>query len=169
MEIENGINYTPKKSILTEKSICPYCSESVKITERNNLLISNGSNQQQKFLSMNEFINIYCSKCSKNFTFIICVYCNKKIMMKLHSLSKMIEYNGINDFNIRCPYESCNKIFYFSECVQCRTINKIKKLIKEGDIINCQNENCKFQYISVNCPNKLCPEKKLGSKAKDLF
>ena len=39
MEIENGINYTPKKSILTEKAICPYCSESVKITERNNLLI----------------------------------------------------------------------------------------------------------------------------------
>ena len=167
MEIENGINYTPKKPILTEIVICPYCSESVKVTERNNLLISNGNYRQQKILLKNEFINVYCSKCSNNFTFIICVYCNKKIMMKLHTLSKMIEYNGINDFNIRCPYESCNKIFYFSECAQCRTINKIKKLIKEGDVINCQNEHCKFQYINVNCPDKLCQEKNWAQRQKN--
>ena len=167
MEIENGINYTPKKPILTEIVICPYCSESVKVTERNNLLISNGNYRQQKILLKNEFINVYCSKCSNNFTFIICVYCNKKIMMKLHTLSKMIEYNGINDFNIRCPYESCNKIFYFSECAQCRTINKIKKLIKEGDVINCQNELCKFQYINVNCPDKLCQEKNWAQRQKN--
>ena len=159
MEIENGNTFTPKKPPLIEKAMCPYCSEIIKINQRNNLLISNGSNEQQKILESNEFLNINCSKCCKNFTFINCFYCNEKIMMKIHPLSKVIEYNGISGFNIRCPYKSCNKIFYFTECPKCKTPNKINKLIKEGDIIICQNENCKFQYLEVNCPYKLCPEK----------
>ena len=46
MEIENGINYTPKKAILTEIVICPYCSESVKVTERNSQICKKEENMQ---------------------------------------------------------------------------------------------------------------------------
>ena len=158
MEIENGNNYTPKKPLLMEKISCPHCSESVKIISRNNLLISNGNERQEKNIMTEEFINISCSKCSNNFSFIICIYCSEKIMMKIHPLSNIIKYNGINGLNIKCPYKSCNKIFYFSECPKCRNTNKIQKLIKEGDIISCKNEKCEFQYIEAFCPIKLCQE-----------
>ena len=152
MEIENEDDFIPKKNILTDVAVCPNCSESVKITSKNKLLMSNGNNEEQNSLGLREFINVLCSKCDYNFTFIICAYCNEKIMMKIHPYSKMIECNGICGFNIRCPYKSCNKIFYFTKCKQCWMTIKAHKLIKEGDIINCQNENCKFQFIVVKHP-----------------
>ena len=170
MEIETDQekekDYTPNKNLLIETVTCPNCSESVKITSRNTLFVSNGSNKQQISLELNEFINVLCSKCDYNFTYIICSYCNEKIMMKIHPDSKRILYNGICGFNIRCPYKSCNKIFYFTECPKCRIAFKVNKLIREGDIINCQNENCKFQYIEENCPYKNCNERNLSYRPK---
>jgi protein neuralized len=166
-DIDNGnTDFTPKKNILVEKITCPNCSESVKIKSRNDLLISNGNDQQQKILNNNEFAKIQCSKCEYNFTFIICLFCNEKILMKIHP--EFNQYNGINGFNIKCPYKSCSKFFYFTVCVQCLMANKIDKFIKEGDTIICMNENCKFQYIQVNCPFKLCNEKNIAQRPKVL-
>ena len=79
--------------------------------------------QNEDNIMTEEFINISCSKCSNNFSFIICIYCSEKIMMKIHPLSNIIKYNGINGLNIKCPYKSCNKIFYFSECPKCHSTN----------------------------------------------
>ena len=93
MEIENEDDFIPKKNIFTDVAVCPNCSESVKITSKNKLLMSNGNNEEQNSLGLREFINVLCSKCDYNFTFIICAYCNEKIMMKIHPYSKMIECN----------------------------------------------------------------------------
>ena len=156
MEIEEET--TPKEQSIIEDILCPYCAETVKITSRSYLLKSNGNGQEQKNLNNDEFINVHCTKCDKNFTYILCFYCAEKIMIKIHPFAKYIRYNGINGINIRCPYFSCKKIFYFSECPKCKWPNKIDKLIKEGDLINCQNPNCSNQYIEAFCPVKLCQE-----------
>ena len=44
-------------------------------------------------------------------------------MMKINQTSE--KYNGLNGFNIRCPFKSCNEIFYISECPKCLSLNKI--------------------------------------------
>ena len=169
MEIENGSDYTPKKKIIKEKLMCPNCSESVKIFSSNNIFISNGNEQQQKNMFSEEFIKIACSKCSFNFTFIICLYCTEKIIMKIHPSGNNIKYNGIIGFNIKCPYSSsCGKIFYFSECPKCKMANKIDKFIKEGDVITCPRKNCEFQYIEAFCPSKYCQEISWSLRTKNF-
>ena len=168
MEIENGSNYTstPKKQIITEKLICPNCTETVNIISKKDLLISNGINQLPKNFNTSEFSKITCEKCNFDFSYIICPFCSEKIFMKIYPL--LNKYNGMNGFNIKCPYKLCNHIFYFSECPNCGESKKINKFIKEGDIIICPNDSCKFQYIQTNCPYELCQEKSWTPRPKDF-
>ncbi len=147
MIIENWRN-TPEERIL-----CPKCSEPVNL-KINKLSISNGNTIETKSYEIIDFMRLSCVKCLLDFTFISCVYCSKKIFMKIHP--KEVKYNGLNGYNIKCPYKSCNQIFYFTKCPKCALVQKQKKAINEGKIITCLNEKCNFQYIQVNCPIKYC-------------
>ena len=68
------------------------------------------------------------------------------------------KYNGMNAFNIYCPYKLCEKVFYFTECIKCKRAQKQKKFIKEGESIECIYEDCKFVYIQNNCSMLHCTD-----------
>ena len=126
--------------------ICPQCSETV-------INLQNSSEAESSIINM-EFNSIICKKCETKFCFILCAYCENFIYMKIHP--KAAKYNGLNGFNIKCPYKSCEKEFYFSECFKCHRSQKIKNYFKEGDIITCTYEDCKCKYIQFYCPVKEC-------------
>ena len=93
---------------------------------------------------------------------IICVHCKKNIFFKNE---KNINLNGVN---IRCPYISCGKFFYLTKCPKCKSICKINKLIKEGDIIKCNSDNnCGFEYLQIKCPIKGCEDIKYYNITKN--
>ena len=127
-----------------DKIICPKCSVP--------LLMNNSLNN----FNINEFDKIICKKCYFEFCFIFCEYCSKKIYMKINKANSL--YNGMNAFNISCPYKLCEKIFYFTECIKCKRTQKHKKYIKEGEIIKCIYEDCGFEYIQNNCPMLHCTD-----------
>jgi hypothetical protein len=157
MIIKKG-KYCPK-----ERITCPKCLEPVNI-KLFSLNVSNGNNIEHKSYVISDFLRLSCEKCLLDFTFITCVYCNKKIFMKIHP--KNVQYNGLDGYNIKCPYQSCGKTFYFSKCPNCQTEKKYEQSIKEGNIIICSNEKCKFQYIQVNCPIKYCTDLLSSGKPK---
>ena len=138
-----------------DKILCPNCLIPIK-TNLKFLKFSNGNNTQIKYDYNSDFSIIYCDNCSLNFTFISCAFCEKKIFMKIYQQN--IIYNGLNGYNITCPYKSCQKIFYFTVCPKCQLVQKQKKFIKEGKIITCLNPNCQYQYMQVNCPIKYCTD-----------
>lgn len=113
-----------------------------------------------------EFAKIKCQKCSINFCLLFCCYCQKKIFMNIFPNSP--EYNGLIGYNIKCPYKSCNNIFYFTVCPKCKISQKIKKnkYIKEGEIITCTNEGCNYQYIEVHMPIEYCTDIVYFEKSK---
>ena len=127
-----------------DKIICPKCSVP--------LLMNNSLNN----FNINEFDKIICNKCYFEFCFIFCEYCSKKIYMKINQANSL--YNGMNAFNISCPYKLCEKIFYFTECIKCKRTQKHKKYIKEGEIIKCIYKDCGFEYIQNNCPMLHCTD-----------
>ena len=127
-----------------DKIICPKCSVP--------LLMNNSLNN----FNINEFDKIICKKCYFEFCFIFCEYCSKKIYMKINQANSL--YNGMNAFNISCPYKLCEKIFYFTECIKCKRTQKHKKYIKEGEIIKCIYKDCGFEYIQNNCPMLHCTD-----------
>ena len=131
---------------------CPQCSESI-FGKRNR---NNGNDINNRINSSFEFIEFNCQKCTINFCYILCVYCDKKIYMKIHP--EGLDYNGLNGFNINCPYESCGKTFYFTKCIKCQRTQKQKKYIKEGAMITCMYNDCKTEYFQINCPIKYCPD-----------
>ena len=104
---------------LKEELTCPKCS-----------ITSDMKNSINKFNTNNpsEFERIVCRKCSLEFCYILCIFCEKKIYMKMHAEGP--KYNGMNAFNISCPYKICEKIFYFTECIKCKRPQKQKKYIK---------------------------------------
>ena len=130
-----------------EELTCPKCS-----------ITSDMKNSINKFNTNNpnEFDRIVCRKCSLEFCYILCIFCEKKIYMKMHAEGP--KYNGMNAFNISCPYKICEKIFYFTECIKCKRPQKQKKYIKEGESIECIYEDCKFVYIQNNCSIYRCPD-----------
>ena len=144
MNINRNNNEISKNELI----VCPECSESlnkIKIGKEN--AIKN---------ILDELIKIKCKKCMIEFCYIDCPYCDKKIYMKMHP--KELEYNGLNGFNINCPYKSCENVFYFTKCLKCQRIQKQKTYIKEGNIIKCTYDDCKYEYIQVNCPVKYCSD-----------
>ena len=137
--LNNSTNNNPN-----DKIICPKCSVP--------LLMNNSLNN----FNINEFDKIICNKCYFEFCFIFCEYCSKKIYMKINQANSL--YNGMNAFNISCPYKLCEKIFYFTECIKCKRTQKHKKYIKEGEIIKCIYKDCGFEYIQNNCPMLHCTD-----------
>ena len=135
-------------NIEKEKIICPQCSIII------NKIGNNNNNNLE--INVEDFTKIFCEKCSNEFCFISCAYCDKYLYMKIHP--KALKYNGLNGFNIQCPFKSCEKVFYFTECIKCNRTQKQKKYIKEGEIITCIYDNCKCEYIQLNCPIKECIE-----------
>lgn len=140
------MNINEGELINFEKDIifCPKCSKS--LNDSNNITQENPE----------EFTKIICQKCFIEFCFISCIYCNKNIYMKIHS--KAIKYNGLNGHNIKCPYKSCEKIFYFTECFKCKRTQKQKKYIIEGATITCIYQDCKCEYFQSNCPVENCTD-----------
>ena len=139
-------SFSTNKNFL-DNITCPKCSES-SIPEKS---ISKFSKNNP-----DEFEKIICKKCSFEFCFIICIYCQKNIYMKIHKNN--LKYNGMNAFNISCPYKICEKVFYFTECIKCKRTQKQKKYIKEGEIIECIYDDCKFEYIQNSCPMEGCSD-----------
>ncbi len=147
-----------------ERLICPQCLGPVVINLP--LITSNGINVSPKKTKIVEFVKLSCQKCDLEFIFLLCAFCNKKIFMKKHP--KDAPYNGLIGTNIRCPYKSCGKFYYLTKCPKCNILQKQKKYIKEGSIITCLNEECKFQYIQVNCPVKYCTDLTTIEKPKNF-
>ena len=147
-------------SFSEDKILCPTCIEPI------NLSINKSKNNNESFLEIEikEFTKITCQKCNLEFSFLYCEFCKSKIFMKIHPDSNLIEYNGINGYNIKCPYKSCGKIFYFTICQKCKKKQKLKKFIKEGNIIICKY--CNFQYIQVHTPIKYCTDISYMEKKK---
>ena len=134
-------------NILKEREneiLCPNCIDPINNKPTNNNENMNIENE------INEFEKFTCQKCTLDFSFIFCIFCEKKIYMKIFPKSE--KYNGLNGYNIKCPYESCQKIFYFTSCPKCEKIQKIQKYIKEGNIITCIY--CNIKYIQVHSPVK---------------
>ena len=134
-------------NISNEKLQCPKCSES---SEINNSIINFSINNPS------EFDRIICKNCSFEFCYILCEFCQKRIYMKINKTNSL--YNGMNAFNIACPYKLCEKIFYFTECIKCRRTQKHRKYIKEGEVIKCLYDDCQFEYIQNNCSILNCPD-----------
>lgn len=134
-------------NLSTDKLMCPKCSAT---SEINNAYINFNINNPL------EFDKIICKKCSFEFCYILCEFCNKRIYMKINQDNP--NYNGMNAFNIACPYKLCEKVFYFTECIKCRRTQKHKKYIKEGEVIKCLYEDCQFEYIQNNCSMLHCTD-----------
>ena len=107
-----------------ERILCPKCFEPISInSESESLMRSNGNNFQPKSTNLDDFTKISCQNCHIDFTFIYCPFCEKKVYMKIHQ--KLIQYNGLNGYNIKCPYKSCSQMFYFTKCPKCNMVNSI--------------------------------------------
>ena len=143
-----NINRNNNELSKNDNIVCPECFELLNKTKI--------GNENEIKNNLEELIKIKCEKCMIEFCYIVCPYCEKKIYMKIHS--KGLEYNGLNGFNINCPYKSCENVFYFTKCIKCQRIQKQKAYIKEGDIIKCIYDDCKCEYIQVNCPVKYCSD-----------
>ena len=135
---------------IIDNYLCFKCQEDLNKSKNSNNTIENSNDFEF------EFIKLSCKNCTINFCFVLCVFCQNKIYMKIHP--KDLEYNGINGFNVKCPYKLCDKFFYFTKCIKCKRTQKQKNYIKEGEIITCIYEDCKCQYIQMNCPVKNCPD-----------
>lgn len=127
-------------SSIDDKIFCPSCS---------NFLISKDNIENREDI---EFSTLKCQNCSFEYTFLYCKKCAQKIFMKIDPNPTPKEYNGLNGYNIKCPNESCNNIFYFTICPKCKKMQKISQFIKEGDIITCYF--CDYQYIQIHSPFK---------------
>lgn len=113
----------------------------------------------------NQFKEINCNQCQKNFIFVLCKFCNQKIFYKSISLPM----NGLNGVNIKCPYSSCGKYFYLTICPKCKHNQKIPKIIKEGELIKCnENINCGYEYLQLRCPRKDCYDINYFSRPKNF-
>jgi hypothetical protein len=130
---------------------CPVCNE----------VLENIKNIKDEFI---QFKDINCNKCQKNFIFILCQYCNKKIF---YNTIKQLPLNGLNGVNIKCPYTSCGNYFYLTICPKCKYKQKIPKIIKEGELIKCI-KNCGYEYLQVRCPRKDCDDITYFSRPKNF-
>ena len=122
---------------------CPICNKEIE-------------NKRAIVDQFDEFMDFNCEKCNK-FLFILCENCNKKIFFKKND-NNNLPLNGMNGINIKCPYPSCGKYFYVTICPKCKRNQKIPKIIKEGELIKCNNEQkrCGYEYLQVRCPRKNC-------------
>ena len=134
---------------LEERILCPQCIEPIDLS----IYKSKGSNFETELI---EFKKLSCKNCSLEFTFINCEFCQNKIFMKIHPNAE--NYNGLDGFNIRCPYKSCKNIFYFTICMKCHRPQKQRNQVKEGKIIKCIYNDCFAQYIQVHTPIEFFPD-----------
>lgn len=133
-----------------ENILCPICLKKVKIDDENDDV------NNEIDLTKYELNDLLCDVCNLNFIYIICVYCNQKIYFKKGNSN--LELNGMNGFNIKCPYLPCCKYFFLTKCPKCKLVQKIQKFIKEGELLKCKNDKCNCEYLQVRCPIKGCSE-----------
>ena len=130
------------------KFLCPTCMQPINPTI--NKIIFN--NYKSLDIDLNEFTKISCQNCNFEFSFLFCEFCNRRIFMKIHPNSDTNDYNKLNGYNILCPYNSCQKFFYLSICFKCKSFQKLKGYVREGNFITCKN--CNFQYAQIHIPIK---------------
>jgi len=87
--------------------------------------------KQQIDINLPEESKIKCLDCSKEFIYLKCYHCKKKITMK------NLEY--IDGTNIQCPFPNCGKYFSKSSCAICVkpyfSLIKIKKVLRSGALL----------------------------------
>lgn len=136
---------------------CPICNKEI---------------ESNKNIIDQEFSDLNCDNCSE-FIYILCEYCNKKIFYKKNNnkdnSNNNLLLNGMNGVNIKCPYSSCGKYFYLTICPKCKRNQKIRKVIKEGDLIKCKEEKrCGYEYLQIRCPRKDCNDITYFAKPKNF-
>ena len=148
--------------------LCPTCLQTINLTNNktkfnNDKSLNIDLNEFTKFnndkssdIYLSEFTKISCQKCNFKFSFLFCEFCNKRIYMKIHPNSETNDYNKLNGYNIFCPYNSCQKVFYLTICYKCKSFQKIRNFMKEGSIITCKD--CNFQYTQFHIPIKFCTD-----------
>lgn len=141
------------ESELEEKISCPVCSEYLEIKFKSSF---NNQFDICKKKKLDDFIKLWCKKCDMDLTFIRCEFCGKPIVIRKHK--NEVEFNGLNGYNIQCPDKTCNQIFYLTKCPECESVQKIKNYVKEGNVIICNNDSCKHEYIQIKCPYKDCTD-----------
>lgn len=135
--------------------ICPNCYKKIySPSENSNINETNSDTINELNIDHEEFDSITCEICSWKFNYVICIYCKENIYFKKNKIN--LDLNGLNGYNIQCPYLFCNNSFYLTKCPKCQKIQKQKCYIKEGDKIKCQNRNCNFEYTQIHCPIKDC-------------
>ena len=123
--MHNSLNNNSLNISQSDNIQCPKCYESSSL--ENSIIKFNRNNPA-------EFDRIICKKCSFEFCYIVCVFCQKKIYMRMHI--ECPKYNGMNAFNIYCPYKLCEKVFYFTECIKCKRTQKQKNISKKENASN---------------------------------
>ena len=139
-----------KKTIL-----CPNCKTIIPKTEKIN---------PKDFDEYYDLTNLNCPSCDLEFVFILCEHCKQRIFFKKNSTN--LELNGLNGFNIKCPYSNCSKFFYLTKCPKCKKNQKLNRFIEEGELIKCKHSDCNFEYYQVRCPIKNCLENYCFAKPK---
>lgn len=113
-----------------ETNVCPHCQESQ---------ISKNETEESQ---------TKCVKCKKNFIFIKCHHCSRKIFSQLDKY--------LDSANIKCPYSDCNKNFNRTQCHFCPNKIRFNTYRNESEIITCTSNDCKKKYIKINCPAEKC-------------
>lgn len=109
--------------------------------------------QKEKEKGQNKKIEIFPTENDK-INDIECPHCFKQIKLK----PDLIDKYKLNCLNVRCPLDFCAKFFFLSICPKCQSLQKIPKLILEGEMIRCSKKDCSFQYIQTCCPVINCQE-----------
>ena len=102
-------------------------------------------------LNMAEESKIKCMDCSKDYIYLKCYHCKKKITMK------NLEY--IDGTNIQCPFPNCAKFFSKSSCAICVKPIFFPDKNQEGSKIKCPFKDCNKEYCKIICPNIDCKAK----------
>ena len=132
--------------ISQEKLGCPFCSNDV-------LRVNQIENFSEKLY---EFQKITCSACENIFIYLLCSHCHYKIYFKINLKQNNDKLQGLNGFNIKCPYLNCYKYTFISKCYFCEKNIKFPFYIQEGENITCYC--CKLNYVYFSCPIKDCSQ-----------
>ena len=141
--------------IFQEKLVCPFCFKDV-------LRVNQIPDFSENFY---EFQKLKCFSCENFFIYLLCSNCHYKIYFKINEKQNTDKLQGLNGFNIKCPYLNCYKYTFISKCDSCQKNIKFPFYIQEGENIKCYC--CNADYIYFNCPIKDCSQN-LYIKEKDF-
>ena len=122
--------------------------KSTKVSVKDSTIIDNEGKTKNK--EKTELLFYPAIKENNNNLF--CKHCNQDLKIEMRDIYKL------NCINIQCIYEHCLKFSFISLCPKCQAVQIISKVVFEGDLIKCSNQDCGFLYFQISCPFKYCQE-----------